>query len=284
MEVGIVFSTKEINQQAKRILDFPLFKNSHVLSSFLEFIIGETIHQRELQIKEYAIAIHVLKRSRDFNPNGDSIVRIHAGRLRRALTDYYLSDGMYDPIIIQIPKGCYVPEFIASGTEKTKGDQVPILAQKDHKPRVAVFPLRVSAHKEHIGELLGLLEGQLSEELLRFHDISVIGYYSMDMDAKIKENVLEAGKLAGADYIITGSVTCIGHHVRILINLLATATGEVLLCKSFDRNILPPALFEIQDDIVKNFIGFAEGCYRSIFHERLKNHDLRVQKIQGYGR
>ncbi len=271
MEIESIFSTEGISQQVGRILDSSLFRNSPVLSRFLEFIIGETLHKRQGQIKEYAIAIHVLYRSRDFNPNGDAIVRIHAGRLRRALNDYYLTQGIYDPIIIQIPKGCYVPEFIESGTTKPTGNKIPVLPEQGRKPLVAIFPFSVAAQRKDIDELLLLLEGQLSEKLLRCHDIAVVGYYSTEMNAKIKENVLEAGKSTGADFIITGSLSYIGQHIRILINLLATATGEILLCKSFERNILPKNFFEMQADIAQNYIGFAEGCYRIIFKEKQKH-------------
>jgi TolB-like protein len=38
-------------------------------------------------------------------------VRIEAGRLRRALDRYYLSDGRSDPVVITIPKGAYAPHF-----------------------------------------------------------------------------------------------------------------------------------------------------------------------------
>jgi TolB-like protein len=275
MKVNNYFSIDEIKHQTGRILNSPLFKNSPILSRFLEFIIAETFDNRELQIKEYSIAIHVLDRSRDFNPKGDSIVRIHAGRLRRALTEYYLTNGIYDPIIIQIPKGCYVPEFIESGTEKPKFQQTVILPREGHKSLVAVFPLRVSTHEEDIEELHELLEEQLGEELLKFHDIAVIGYYSMDMKAKIKQNILEAGKMAGADYIITGSIIYSGQHLRVLINLLVTSTGEVLQSKSFERNILPPALIEIQDEIFQNVIGFVNGCYKSIIQENQKSAKQR---------
>ncbi len=271
MKVCSIFSTEEIKWQVRRILNYSLFRNSPVLSRFLEFIVNETLLNNESHIKEYAVAIHVLYRSRDFNPNGDSIVRIHAGRLRRALSDYYLTQGIYDPIIIRIPKGCYVPEFVGSGTSKPAEDLVPVLPAQRHKPVVAIFPLRVATQGEHIDELLQLLEGQLSEELLRFRDIAVIGYYSNDMKAKINENILEAGKSSGADYIITGSLAYMGEHMRVLVNLLVTATGEVLLCKSFDRNIATQDVAEIQADIIQNFIDFAGGCYRFIFQERQKH-------------
>jgi len=38
-------------------------------------------------------------------------VRIEAGRIRRALAHYYLVAGLPDPVIIDIPKGAYVPHF-----------------------------------------------------------------------------------------------------------------------------------------------------------------------------
>jgi TolB-like protein len=267
MEVKTTFSIEAITQQTKRILSFSLFLNSPVLSRFLEFIIYETIHKKEIQIKEYAIAINVLHRSRDFNPNGNSIVRIHAGRLRRALNDYYLTQGIYDPVIIQIPKGCYVPEFSESGTAKPMDEILPVLMEQVNKPLVAIFPFRVSTPREGNSGFVSLLKEQLSEELLSFHDVSVIGYYSLEMKSKIRENMLEAGKMAGADFIITGSLTYIGQRIRVLISLLVTDSGELLLCKSFEKLVAGNNTFETNDDIARHFAGFASDCNASIFHE-----------------
>jgi len=268
MKVNTIFSTEEINEQANRILNFPLLRNSPVLSRFLEFIISETLHNRELQIKEYSIAIHVLDRSRDFNPNGDAIVRIHAGRLRRALNEYYLIQGINDPIIINIPKGCYVPQFEAGSTGKINEIRSTIPPKRRNKPVVAIFPFRTMSKSPDMEEFSLLLGEQLSAELSSFRDISLIGYYSMETTAKIEKNILEAGRVVGADYIITGSLTSIGQHIRVLVNLLLTATGEVLLCKSFDRNVLPGNLSEIQDNIFQSFISFSGSCHGIIFQEK----------------
>jgi len=271
MEVSTIFSTEEINQQTKRILEFGMFKSSPVLSRFLEFIISETVHKREIQIKEYSIAIHVLNRSRDFNPTGDSIVRIHAGRLRRALHDYYLTVGLYDPIIITIPKGCYVPEFSEGETGKPIRRVLPIPQKISNKPFVAIFPFRAVTQKEGVPEFLTALQEQLSEQLLSFHDISVIGYFSDELNAKIRSNVLEAGKLVGADYIITGSLTHIGDHIRVAMNMLVTATGVVLLCKSFGKTILSGDVVESAMDIVEFFNSFSYDCYSIILGEGQKH-------------
>ena len=39
------------------------------------------------------------------------MVRTEAGRLRRALERYYLVAGQADPVLIEVPKGGYVPMF-----------------------------------------------------------------------------------------------------------------------------------------------------------------------------
>jgi hypothetical protein len=46
-----------------------------------------------------------------FNPQSNPTVMIHARKLRRALDRYYLKQGRQDPILIDIPKGSYVPIF-----------------------------------------------------------------------------------------------------------------------------------------------------------------------------
>lgn len=45
----------------------------------------ETLNGNEQSLKEYIIGVNVLKKDPDFNPQIDSIVRIHAGRLRKYL-------------------------------------------------------------------------------------------------------------------------------------------------------------------------------------------------------
>lgn len=45
----------------------------------------------------------------------DPIVRVEAGRLRGPLGAYYEAQGGADPILILLPKGHYVPEFMERG-------------------------------------------------------------------------------------------------------------------------------------------------------------------------
>ena len=94
-----------IRRELISILHNSELKNSVVLSNFLEFVVTEKLAANGGQIKEYTIGIQALGRPIDFNPQMDATVRIHAGRLRKVLNDYYSNQGKEDEIVISIPRG-----------------------------------------------------------------------------------------------------------------------------------------------------------------------------------
>ncbi len=62
-------------------------------------------------IKGYTIGTEALGREESFDPQIDPIVRVEAGRLRRALKHYYAGPGATDDVVIDLPRGHYVPTF-----------------------------------------------------------------------------------------------------------------------------------------------------------------------------
>ena len=75
------------------ILTSTAFDASPRNRQFLRYVVEETLSGRADRIKAYAIATAVFGRQADFDPQVDSIVRIEAGRLRRALERFYLMAG-----------------------------------------------------------------------------------------------------------------------------------------------------------------------------------------------
>ena len=82
---------------------------------FLEYIVEKAIQGRAEDLKGYTLAIEVFDRETDLNPQTDPIVQIEAGRLRRALERYYLTEGKNDPIGITIPGLWMFPAITAKG-------------------------------------------------------------------------------------------------------------------------------------------------------------------------
>jgi adenylate cyclase len=126
----------DIMSQINKILISAEFQVSDRVKSFLSFIVQESVEGRGERIKAYNIAIEVLGRDSNFDLQNDPIVRIEAGRLRRALERYYLIAGRADPVLIEIPKGAYVPQFSwinrSCNTLPSPHSSVPVSGQESH--------------------------------------------------------------------------------------------------------------------------------------------------------
>src|SRR4029078_11803140 len=100
-----------VRAQLNRIQASPDFDVPDRAHKFLGYVIDETLGDRAERIKAYSIALEVFGRDASFDAQADPVVRIEAGRVRRALERYYLTAGKTDPVLITIPKGGYVPHF-----------------------------------------------------------------------------------------------------------------------------------------------------------------------------
>jgi hypothetical protein len=88
----------DIRQQSEKILASPEFQSSPMLCDFLRFVVERTLSGRAQEIKGYTVATEVMGRKADFDAAKDTIMRIHSGRLRRALERY-----LPNPTIITEP-------------------------------------------------------------------------------------------------------------------------------------------------------------------------------------
>ncbi|WP_297087484.1 hypothetical protein [uncultured Draconibacterium sp.] len=107
-----------IIRQVEKICSSAEFNTKDLLCRFLSYIISEYLEGRGDSIKGYTIGVDVFNRGEDFDPGQDALVRINAGRLRRALDMYYLKEGINDKIKIEIPKGGYNPQITLKKTHQ----------------------------------------------------------------------------------------------------------------------------------------------------------------------
>jgi hypothetical protein len=101
----------EVRRQLARIVGSTVLRDSLRLTHFLTFVVETTLAGDSDRIKAYTIAVGALDRSSDFDPQTDPIVRVEAGRLRQALSRYYADLGRDDALVIELPRGTYVPIF-----------------------------------------------------------------------------------------------------------------------------------------------------------------------------
>ncbi|EJZ20224.1 hypothetical protein NE852_27065 (plasmid) [Rhizobium sp. Pop5] len=111
-----------VREQLDRILASPEFHAPERGRRFLQYIVEEMLEGRGEQLKAYTIAQAVLGREASFDAQNDPVVRIEAGRIRRALERYYLVSGGSDAIRITIPKGGYSPHFSSNEDRPNAGE------------------------------------------------------------------------------------------------------------------------------------------------------------------
>ncbi len=106
------FEPQDIRETLERVLDGAQFKAAPALATFLKYVVEETLDGRGDRLKAYSIAVEALGRAADFDPQSDPIVRIQAGRLRKALALHFNGEGADEAIAIELPSGGYVPRLI----------------------------------------------------------------------------------------------------------------------------------------------------------------------------
>lgn len=120
----------EIREQLARIRSSPAFDAPDRAQKFLTYVVEEALQGRAERIKAYSIAIEVFGRDASFDAQNDPVVRIEAGRVRRALEHYYLLTGQKDPVLITVPKGGYVPTFSRMTESPPQADGRAVPARK----------------------------------------------------------------------------------------------------------------------------------------------------------
>lgn len=272
MEVTLPISKREIIEQMNRILLFPVFSNSMILSGFLRFIVEETLNGRGHLLKEYTIGTNVLSKKAGYDPQADASVRIHAGRLRRALYEYYSGPGCSDPVLISVPKGAYVPSF---ELVEPLTVQVPLQPQAViYRPTLAVLPFHCLGESD-LQILADGLCDQICTEFMNFSELSVVSYYSSRKISSQGIDFKDAALLLDAAYLLTGTIQSNENLVRIRVQLIQSNTQHQVWACSYEKEKSTLGTFTIQDDIVKHVINQIAGSHGIIFREAAKASPIK---------
>lgn len=87
-------------QKSKRLRDLLLYLGEHSLQDP-----ARILHEQE-------IGVDLFGRQPDYDTSHDTLVRVQVSQLRKKLQDFFLTEGRDEPMIIEIPKGSYLPVFI----------------------------------------------------------------------------------------------------------------------------------------------------------------------------
>ena len=87
------------------------FARSGRARELLTYVADEALAGRGDRINSKTIAQDVFGRDEAFDASADPLVRVQMGRTRNLLEAYYEGEGRDDPVLIEIPRGTYRPDF-----------------------------------------------------------------------------------------------------------------------------------------------------------------------------
>ena len=295
------FEAQAARRQLDKILASAGFVRNERLSRFLRFVVERHLEGRDQELKESLIAIEVFGRLPGYDSKQDPIVRTEASRLRARLSEYYLADGKGDSIIIDLPKGGYVPvlrQAVAEGSPAPRrrlARALPIAAaaacvlvalialggwwfHKNVPIPIAVLPLNNLSEDSAHDYFADGLTGEIIRNLLIIDGLAVRSQTSSFAFKGKPQNMRAAGKQLQADYIVEGSVQRAGQQLRITVQLIRVSDDFPLWSGRYDRELTD--VFAIQDEIsrgIVNSLRLKLGGGRRRYETSAEAYDLYLQ-------
>jgi len=271
---------EDVRAQLERILSHRDFEATDRTREFLRFVVEETLAGRAGRLKGYTIAIEVFGRPADFDANLDPIVRIQAGRLRRALEHYYLVAGGNDPLRIDVPKGQYVPTFASQqpgsdhGFDGRASTPSPVASAQF---TIAVVPFTHAAGDQELGAFCNGLVEELLSELNHYEDVMCIAYRDGGPAEGSSPRQESLSREVGTRFFLDGSVRRDPVGFKVSVHLTDGATGQQVWRDAY--RVAPEAigLIETQEEIADNVASAVAGEYGIV--ARLLSQEARDRPV-----
>jgi adenylate cyclase len=249
-----------VREELARIIASRDFDASDRNRRFLSYVVEETLAGRANRIKAYSIATSVFGRDESLDPQLDSIVRIEAGRLRRSLERYYLTSGGHSALRIVIPRGSYVPHFLAGATKlRSEDSQTDVqfhrhdnVEKRRRKPVILVLDI-ADESTPPVPFLDSGISRQIVVGLTRFPALSVFGQSSIQF-ADPGQDLDRIRRQLGIDFFVTGFLFHAADRLHLDVMLIDAHTGRYVWADTFDRPCGPGDLLLMRDEVASNVV------------------------------
>jgi hypothetical protein len=137
-----------------RITASESFAKSPRLRELLTYLVECAFRDPQSPVTEQQVGVAVFNRAAGYDTSSDTVVRVQASEVRKRLKYYFLSEGLSEPLVMELPRGSYLPIFnsrwpLEAGREEeapiSNGQKLmPVLATATPLGRIArpreIFP------------------------------------------------------------------------------------------------------------------------------------------------
>jgi hypothetical protein len=96
-----------------RIAASESFAKSPRLRELFLYLADCALRDPSSTLTEQQVGVAVFNRRAGYDTSADTVVRVQASEVRKRLKYYFLSEGLHEPLVMELPRGSYIPVFCA---------------------------------------------------------------------------------------------------------------------------------------------------------------------------
>lgn len=239
---------------------------SDQLKRLLRLVVERTLNGRPELLKEYNLGVEVFQRPPEYDPKIDPIVRVQARRLRAKLDEYYEGEGVHDSLVIEVPKGAYVPVFttrepspaaVAGKTSPGRRQWLAVagaaavvglvvvtwlskdtaLVQTDVHRSVAVLPLQAFTDNGSRSHVADQATEVLTTELSKNKQLRVLSRTTASQYRETKSTLPEIARALNVRWVVEGGVGVQGRRAYVKLRAVDSFTDRKIWADGFDCEV-----------------------------------------------
>jgi TolB-like protein len=200
----------------EKVLDSATFARAEQLRGLLRWL-GQRAIEGGPTPTEHEVGKHALRRSENFDPHTDSLVRKEMSRLRAKLRDYSNREGSADAVRIRSDAGYRLTFEWASATAQPRPASGGPLC-------ILVLPLRISAVPE---DAVNAFYDELFSRISRANRVQLVSQTTARRYAGRYDDVRQYAEETGADAVIEGSARADGTTFIFTLSWVDGRSGRI---------------------------------------------------------
>jgi hypothetical protein len=106
----------------QRVVNSQELRRATRLRELLTYLGERSLKSHAASIREQEIGSAVFGRPENYDTNIDNIVRVNVSELRKRLCHYFETEGAAEPVLMEIPRGGYLPVFVLRAVPEAAPD------------------------------------------------------------------------------------------------------------------------------------------------------------------
>jgi TolB-like protein/Tfp pilus assembly protein PilF len=145
---------------------------------------------------------------------------------------------------------------------------------------IAVLPFKNFSNDSTMDYLGDGFADHIISQLSRIPEFRVIARASSFRFKKSDKSIPEIAKELGVQNILEGSIQVNNDQIHLSLNLIHATSGEILFAEDYNGSL--NQLFDLQDEVSRNFTGSFKGTFLKFNESTKKEREIDLQAFKFY--